>query len=128
MATPGRIDPPGPFSLGSWHRFQDWRNHSPGNEPLPTFQVAWQEAEAALLGSPDPEERLGSGRPEFTAGFTVRSWKCPLDTATNNYPPRMQQPSDCGPFQTTAVNPVTWVLSVISQGTEELCFHYTVVY
>ena len=61
VVTLGRMDPRGPFSLSSWHRFQHWRNCSLGNKPSPTFQVAWQEAEAALLGSPDPEERLGYG-------------------------------------------------------------------
>ena len=61
VVTLGRMDPRGPFSLSSWHRFQDWRNCSLGNKPLSTFQVAWQDAEAILLGSPDPEERLGYG-------------------------------------------------------------------
>ena len=43
-----------------------------------------------MPGSPDPEEALGYRRPEFTAGFTARSWKCPLYTVTNNYPLRIQ--------------------------------------
>lgn len=92
--------------------------------------MAWQEAEAALLSSPDPEERLGFGAARIHSRVHSEELevKCPLDTVTNSYPPRTQAdlrlwtiPDHCSPS-----SHLDFVCNF--PGHKKLCFHYTTVY